>query len=63
MQTDITTTQQKVLKEIVGTGKVETKGYNGNTLIALERRGLVKLTENKKGKFVQSTAKGKKALN
>lgn len=60
----ISASQEKVLKTIVEAGgRIETKGFNGNTLKAFSNRGWVKLTESKKGRFVQATAKGKKALN
>ena len=64
MQIQINDVQKNILKDIVKSGaKVEAKGFNGNTLNALAKRGLVKITENKKGKFVAITAKAKKVLN
>lgn len=63
-QIQINDVQTKILKDLVKAGgKVETKGYNGNTIKALDKRGLVKISENKKGTFVAATAKAKKVLN
>lgn len=63
MNTSLNDNQKEVLAGIIKCGKAETKAFHTGTLKALDNRGLVKLTENKKGRFVQATAKGKKALN
>jgi DNA-binding MarR family transcriptional regulator len=55
--------QAKVLKEVVAGGKIDLTSVDKRAVKALETRGLVKTTENKKGIFVAPTAKGKKALN
>ena len=52
--------QSKNLKFIVGAGKIDYKEIDGRAVRALSRLGLVKVTENSKGKFVIATAKGKK---
>lgn len=63
MNTSLNDNQKEVLAGIIKCGKAETKSFHTGTLKALDSRGFVKFTENKKGKFVQATAKGKKALN
>jgi predicted transcriptional regulator len=66
MQTiQINEKQTDTLKSIVKTGKVNVIEANldKRTVNALETRGLVKKSENKKGLFVIATAKGKKFLN
>ena len=55
--------QEDTLESIVQSGKTGIEGYNKRTVTSLENRGLVKVTEQKKGTFVAPTAKGKKALN
>ena len=66
MQTvNINEKQTDTLKSIVKSGKmnvIEAK-LDKRTINALETRGLVKKSENKKGIFVIATAKGKKFLN
>ena len=60
----INTIQKNILQNIVkGGAKVDATLFNGNTLNALAKRGLVKISENKSGKFVAITAKAKKVLN
>lgn len=64
MQIEVNKSQKSILKDIVKIGgKADAAGFNGNTLNALSKRGLVKITENKKGKFVAVTAKAKKVLD
>jgi DNA-binding MarR family transcriptional regulator len=53
--------QLSCLKAVSDGGKVETKTVDKRSVNALEKKGLVKVTENKKGAFVALTAKGKKA--
>lgn len=63
---NLNTNQTKALKQIIASGKVTVgSGYDvdGRTARALAVRGLVKVTENKKGVFATPTAKGKKTLN
>jgi hypothetical protein len=56
--------QKDALKVIVkGRVNIEEAGLDKRTINALERRELVKITENSKGLFAAATAKGKKALN
>ena len=56
--------QTDTLKSIVTEGKQLIRGnFDKRTCRALETRGLVKITTNKKGEFVNATAKGKKILN
>jgi hypothetical protein len=62
-QQKITPTQAKQLKAVIVAGKSILEDLDGRSVNALERRGLVKVTENKKGTFVAPTAKGKKILN
>jgi len=62
-QVTINEAQKAALKTIVDGGRQSADTFNKRTIFALENRGLVKTTENKKGIFVAPTAKGKKALN
>jgi len=56
--------QKEVLNKVMKLGgKVSLAEVDKRTAGALETRGLVKLSENKKGQFVSLTAKGKKLLN
>lgn len=55
--------QEETLGAIVKVGKTSIGDYNKRTVTALEGKGLVKVTELKKGVFVAPTAKGKKILN
>lgn len=62
MQVQINDRQKATLKSIIKTGKAN---YNDpeldrRSIRALVARELVKVTEMKKGIFVQATAKGKK---
>lgn len=52
--------QSKNLKDIVCSGRINYTEVDGRAIRALSRLGLVKVTENSKGKFVEATAKGKK---
>lgn len=56
----LTQKQNKNLAQVVSTGKTNYKDLDGRSVRALAIRGLVKVTENKKGVFVTATAKGKK---
>ncbi len=55
--------QISALQNILKKGKIIADGFDKRTVRALELRGLVKTSANKKGFFVQPTAKGKKFLN
>lgn len=55
--------QVKTIREIIKVGKTDASNFDGKTLNALARRGLIKVTESRKGRFVSITAKGKKSLN
>lgn len=56
--------QKDTLKDVVKAGRAIVEGnFDKRTINALEVRGLVKKSENKKGIFVAPTAKGKKFLN
>ena len=56
----LTDNQSKTLTNIVATGKVDYRELDGRAIRALSSRGLVKVTENRNGKFVVPTAKGRK---
>jgi predicted transcriptional regulator len=56
----LTGNQLDTLEIIKNTGKVDCKDLDVRSVRALANRGLVKMTENKKGSFVTVTAKGKK---
>jgi len=63
---NLNTNQTKALKQIIASGKATVgSGFevDARSARALEARGLVKVTENKKGIFAIPTAKGKKAIN
>lgn len=65
-QISLTPAQDSVLGSIINAaGKVDyvASGLDKRSIGALERRGLVKCTETKKGSFVIATAKGKKHFN
>lgn len=55
--------QTKALKDIITAGTADYNKFDGRAIRALYMRDLVKVRENNKGKFVQSTAKGRKAIN
>jgi hypothetical protein len=52
--------QLKTLTDIVKMGKAEMSNFDKRCINALEKRGMVKTSENKKGIFVVPTARGKK---
>jgi hypothetical protein len=60
---NLTESQEDVLRHIVNEGKASADDVDKRSLNALDRRGLVKITTNKKGTFAAATAKGKKLLN
>jgi len=62
-QIKINENQEAALSQIISEGKVIADDFDKRTIGALETRGLVKVTENKKGVFVAPTAKGKKFIN
>jgi predicted transcriptional regulator len=58
--------QKEVLSGVMKLGgkvNLAEKPVDKRTVGALESRGLVKLSENRKGQFMSVTAKGKKLLN
>jgi RNA-binding protein YhbY len=60
----INTNQLSTLKAIVAAGKATLDhNFDKRTVNALETRGLVKVTTNRKGTFAAPTAKGKKFAN
>lgn len=60
VQLTLTARQKTELAYVIKRHKVETREVDGRSINALERRGLVKINETKKGTFVVATAKGKK---
>ena len=58
---ELTIRQGETLDNVVNTGKIDYKELDGRSVRALANRGLVKVTETRKGTFVTPTAKGRKA--
>lgn len=57
----LTTLQKRTLSHVVNQGgKADITSLDARSANALERRGLVKVSETRKGIFVTVTAKGKK---
>jgi predicted transcriptional regulator len=53
--------QVTCLQTLQANGKVDAKTVDKRSVKALEKKGLAKISETKKGEFVALTAKGKKA--
>jgi len=60
MQVQINEKQVQTLTKVIAAGKIDVAELDSRSVKALASRGLVKLSENKKGTFVTPTAKGKK---
>lgn len=58
--TKLNDNQVKTLRYILDAGTIDYQEIDGRAVRALSSRGFVKVTENKRGKFVTATAKGKK---
>jgi DNA-binding MarR family transcriptional regulator len=56
----LTSSQKETLKQIISRGKTIKSTVDSRSVNALENRGLVKVSETRKGVFVTVTAKGKK---
>ena len=56
----LTDRQKQTLGIVVNEGTIDYREIDGRSVRALANRGLVKLTENKRGTIVTPTAKGKK---
>jgi hypothetical protein len=63
MEATLNKDQTSTLRDIVKIGKADFTKFDGRTIRALSVREFVKVTENRNGKFVVPTAKGRKILN
>ena len=55
--------QTKTLKDIINAGTAPYNTFDGRAIRALSGRELVKVKENRKGRFVTATTKGRKVVN